>query len=213
MSRSLVIFDMDGTLTHDALDFESLRKELGLRERIPILEWLETLPTEQRFRAAAVLERHEQFAAEESTLRPGALETLDALRSRGVRCALLTRNSGRSMTRILQRLQLTFDCSMSRDHGPYKPHPESIRMILRRLSVEPAQAMMVGDYLFDIQAARAAHVDSVLLTEPGAPRPVFAQQADFVVSRLEQIVEVMDAPDRFRIARQTASHAERNIEC
>ncbi len=213
MPRSLVIFDMDGTLTHDALDFESLRKELGLQERIPILEWLETLPAERRSRAGTILERHERFAAEQSTLRPGALETLDALRSRGVRCALLTRNSGRSMRRIMQRLQLTFDCSVSRDHGPYKPHPESIRMVLRQLSVHPGEALMVGDYLFDIQAAQAADVDSVLLTEPGLPLPAFARQAGFVVSELNQIVELIDAPDRFRLNRQPADSAERNLKC
>lgn len=86
-------------------------------------------------------------------------------------------------------------------------------MVLRQLSVHPGEALMVGDYLFDIQAAQAADVDSVLLTEPGLPLPAFARQAGFVVSELNQIVELIDAPDRFRLNRQPADSAERNLKC
>ena len=38
------IFDMDGTLTVSAHDFEHMRRELGLPPDVPILEALHALP-------------------------------------------------------------------------------------------------------------------------------------------------------------------------
>lgn len=46
-------------------------------------------------------------------------------------------------------------------HGMYKhrkPHPESLRLALKKLKVKPAEAVYVGDSKTDIQAARAAKV-------------------------------------------------------
>lgn len=213
MPYNLVIFDMDGTLTHDALDFESLRLELGLTERIPILEWIDTLPQPQRRLASAALERHENMAAETSTLRAGARDMLCHLRQKNIRCALLTRNSGKSMNRIVARCGLEFDLAVSRDQPPFKPHPESIGMILRKLKAKPAETLMVGDYIFDLQAAAGAGVESVLLLDQPQAPPPFAHQATFHVSKLEHIVELIESPGRFRAPDQSACGMERSIKC
>lgn len=39
-----VIFDLDGTLVDSGLDFDSMRREMGLDPGTPILESLATLP-------------------------------------------------------------------------------------------------------------------------------------------------------------------------
>ena len=213
MPYNLVIFDMDGTLTYDALDFESLRLELGLTERIPILEWIDTLPQPRRAQASAVLERYENMAAEKSTLRPGARDMLGQLRRRNIRSALLTRNSGKSMNRIVARCELEFDMAVSRDQPPFKPHPESIGMILRKLKAKPAETLMVGDYIFDLQAAAAAGVESVLLLDEPQSPPAFAHQATFHVSKLEHIIELIESPGQFRAPPQSAGGAERSLKC
>ncbi len=213
MLYGLVIFDMDGTLTHDALDFESLHRELGLTRRTPVIEWIDTLLPQDRGPARSVLERYEHQAAATSTLRSGALETLARLRACGIRTALLTRNSGKSAHQIIARHQLVFDMVVSRDQPPAKPHPESIWMITRHFGVTPARTLMVGDYVFDLQVASAAGVESVLLVESEKSLPDFAHQATFHVSRLEHIVELVESPEKFRRPAILSARGAGSIQC
>jgi len=52
-----------------------------------------------------------------------------------------------------------FDALICGDSLPYKkphPHPFPLQHILQQFDVRPQQAMMVGDSINDIQAARAA---------------------------------------------------------
>ena len=58
----IVIFDMDGTLTLPAIDFDRLRAEIGI-ESGTILEALETMTTDERTRAYDIIEEHERVAA------------------------------------------------------------------------------------------------------------------------------------------------------
>ncbi|HTV49279.1 MAG TPA: HAD family hydrolase [Phycisphaerae bacterium] len=194
----LVIFDMDGTLTVDALDYETLRSELGVAVRHPVLEWIAALPEREQTRAWAVLHQHEAQAAEKSTLRQDAHLALDALRKRGIKIALLSRNSRKSVETILQRHALSFDDVISRDEPPVKPHPDSIRGIARRLNISLDRTLMAGDYVFDIEVAEAAQVASVLLTSPEKPRPPFAQRATYVISSLLELDRLVEEPDSFR---------------
>ncbi|NNM87698.1 MAG: HAD family hydrolase [Phycisphaerae bacterium] len=194
----LVVFDMDGTLTHDAMDFETLRVELGLTERRPILEWIAALGDAERDNATKILEQHEQRAAEMCRLRVGVVEMLEELVRRGMRTALLTRNSRSSVQRIVARHRLSFEVLVSRDEPPFKPHPESLERILRHYRVGPGEALMVGDNIFDLQVAHGAQVASVLLVDGAGPFPPFAGRADFCIGNIADIVNLLDRPARFR---------------
>jgi phosphoglycolate phosphatase-like HAD superfamily hydrolase len=48
---------------------------------------------------------------------------------------------------------------------------------------------MVGDYLYDVQAAANAGVDSVLLCQRTA-LPAFASQATYVVRTLREVLDI-----------------------
>ena len=85
---ALVIFDMDGTLTEELLDFAAIRAEIGLPEKAPILEHLATLPASERVRAEEILHRHEMVAAAKCRPQEGAAEVLAELKGRGVATAL-----------------------------------------------------------------------------------------------------------------------------
>src|SRR4029078_11334709 len=102
-------------------------------------------------------------AAETCTLYAGAHDVLAALRSEGIKTALLTRNSLRSTTRILARHSLTLDHIATREDRPHKPNRYPILNIVRHFGVLREQTLMVGDYLYDLQAARRAWVRSVLI--------------------------------------------------
>lgn len=197
MKYELIVFDMDGTLTFDALDFDTLRKELGLQVRHPILECIDTLGPNERQQAWETLHRHEAVAAEKCQLRPGAEQVLERLRRRGLKTALLSRNSQRSVETVLRRYPIFFDHIASRDQAPIKPAGESLLRICRALRISAEKTLMVGDYVFDLQVATNAGTHSVLLVEPESTLPYFAQQATYLIRKLEDIGLLVAAPEEF----------------
>jgi HAD superfamily hydrolase (TIGR01509 family) len=184
-----VVFDLDGTLVVQELDFEAIRREIGLPPRAPVLEALEGLPGPEQGRARAILDRHELAAAATAVLQPGVHAFLDWLTVRGMRRGLLSRNSRTAVRLVLERCGLHFDPVLARDDAPYKPSPEGLWQICRAWQLAPAEVLMVGDYLYDIQAGRNAGVRTVLLTY-GRTWP-FADQADLAVAGLEALPVVL----------------------
>jgi phosphoglycolate phosphatase-like HAD superfamily hydrolase len=91
---------------------------------------------------------------------------------------------------VLDRLGLTFDVAVAREDGPAKPDPESIRAICRRLGADPARAVCVGDWLFDVQAANAAGAVSVLVAR--GRRLDWADQADIVIDTLDELEPILE---------------------
>lgn len=155
-----VLFDMDGTLTEPLLDFPKIKAEMGIGDR-PILEAMAGMNPGERERAKVVLDRHEEEAARRSTLNPGCRELLDWLDGRGVGKALITRNSRRSVETVLARHKLGIDVLVAREDAAPKPDPEPLRLACARLGVAAADALMVGDGQYDVEAGRAAGIRTV----------------------------------------------------
>jgi HAD superfamily hydrolase (TIGR01509 family) len=191
--RQGVIFDMDGTLTRPYFDFDRIRQEIGLTSepRMPILEAVAAMSAAEAARARAILERYEHEAATASELHDGALEVIAAIRSRGWPVGLLTRNSRVSTDRVIARHALRLDCVHTREDGPVKPSPDAILAMCRRWNVPASQTWMVGDYLFDIQAGRAAGARTVLMIGQ-APLPEYAAQADHVIRALPELLALIE---------------------
>ncbi len=198
-SKTAVIFDMDGTLTHDQFDFDAIRREIGLPDgpaRRPILESLEHMTDADRARAEAILHRHETRNARTSALQPGARETVNELRQRGYKVALMTRNSRDSVETFLSRHAMAFDHVRTREDGVIKPDPTPVREVCATLGRSPIDAWVIGDYHFDLLCGRDAGATTVLLwvgdrTEPPVPRPAWAAEADYVISRLPDLLTCM----------------------
>lgn len=188
-SKRAVVFDLDGTLTEPYLDFDLIRREIGGVEG-PILEALEGLSPEERRRAEAILERHEDEAATRSRLNPQAAEVVTALRRRGIRTAVLTRNSRKSLQTVLAKHNLTVDAVRTREDGANKPSPEPVIDLCRRLEVPPACTLVVGDYLFDLQAANAAGAVSVLLRNDH--NGDFEGHAHHTIRELGEVLRLVD---------------------
>jgi HAD superfamily hydrolase (TIGR01549 family) len=184
-----VIFDMDGTLTRPFLDFPKIRKAIGIAE--PLLENMLALPAGPlRERAFAILGRFEEEAAEASELNDGTREVLDFLSGRGVPAALVTRNSRRSTDRVLSKHALSFQVVVTREDAPAKPRPEPLWLICERLGVEPPQALMVGDFKFDIAAGRNAGTRTALLTNGKAPSYLKEISPDHLLDRLADLLRL-----------------------
>lgn len=184
-----VVFDMDGTLTVSPLDFEAIRAECGIPEGHPVLEWLEGAPEPQRRQATQVLLRHEREAAEDCRLTNGAKEVIEELARRGVKTALLTRNSAESVETVLRRFGLRFDCWISREGAEPKPSPEPVLRIAEQFRLPAEQLLVVGDYVFDVEAGRAAGaLTAFVKTAKPVPPPA---GADLVIEDLRELLEVL----------------------
>ena len=181
MRIKAVIFDMDGTLVVSDLDFDAIRAEAGVPEGVPILEYMEGAPEAMRPRVAEILHGHEARAADSCRLRDGAKELLDDLRARGTKVGLLTRNSRASVEKVVERFGLQFDHCITREDAEPKPSPQSILMMAEVFGVRPEETLMVGDYLFDVQAGRAAGARTAFLKRDGGIDP---PPADIVIEDL-----------------------------
>lgn len=186
MTIRAVIFDMDGTLTRPFLDFPAIRKAIGIAE--PLLENMLALPAgPERERAFSILEKFEEEAADASELNDGAAEVLRFLETRRIPSGLVTRNSRRSTDRVLRKHSLSFEIVVTREDAPAKPRPEPLWLICEKLGVTPPQALMVGDFKFDIVAGRNAGTRTALLTNGKTPSYLREVPPDHVFERLGEL--------------------------
>jgi phosphoglycolate phosphatase-like HAD superfamily hydrolase len=120
-------------------------------------------------------------------VHPGVPEFLAWLEARSIRRAVLTRNSRQSAATILRRCGLSFDPVVAREDGPPKPQPHGIWQICQAWQVAPAEVLMIGDYLFDVEAGRSAGTRTALVTH-GRDWP-FAHLADLIFPNFRELPE------------------------
>jgi HAD superfamily hydrolase (TIGR01509 family) len=183
-----IIFDLDGTLVDSGLDFELMRRQMRLPSGVPLLETIDELSPADRQRCNEILHRHELAGAARAELMPGVETFLDRLAERGLRRAVVTRNSRTLTLPLLQRLGLDFDPVLSRDDGPVKPDPASIWEICRVWGTLANRVVVMGDYRFDLELARRAGAKSVfyLGARSREPLPDWAGMADFVLASFSE---------------------------
>ena len=184
-----MIFDMDGTLTRPALDFDRIRAEIGITCGT-ILEALESMSPDERARAMAIIEAHERIAARDSELQDDVRDVLEFLRRRDVRTAIATRNSRQSVKTVLAKHHIEVDHVHCREDGVVKPSPQPILSVCKYLDVAPAASWVVGDYLYDIQSGNSAGAITVLLSTDDIA-PEYAGQADRVIRRMGELVTIL----------------------
>ena len=189
MALELVIFDLDGTLIEPALDFDAIKREIGLPADQPILEAMEGLDEAARGGANRILDRHEEEAAARSRLMPGARALLGWLRRRGVRIAVLTRNSRTSVRRAARRHGLRFDAIVAREDKRPKPSPDGVRHLMAACGAGPDETVVVGDYRFDVEAGAAAGCRTVALV--ASPAPPWAARATWRAGALAEVQAIL----------------------
>lgn len=188
--RAAVIFDLDGTLTKPYLDFDAIRRELGIASG-PILEAIAKMDAAARRDAEVILLRHEWKAAKNATLYERAVETVAECRARGYGAAILTRNARAVVDYILAEHEFVVDAIRTREDGAIKPSAEPVLSICRELEADPAYSWMVGDYLFDILSGKAAGTRTILMIGDQA-LPEYASQASYIIRRLPELLTIVD---------------------
>lgn len=177
---SLLIFDLDGTLadTKDdiAMAVNLTLKDFGLPEkdsetiygyvgdgvRRLLQRAFEGQPPGLYEQALKVFRGHYLAHLLDTTrFYPGVLDVLDHFR--GKKKAIATNKPFEYTEKIIEGLGVKdrFDLILGGDSTLHlKPHPAIIQEVLRRLGVKADQALMVGDGVNDILAAREARVRS-----------------------------------------------------
>ena len=168
------VFDLDGTLTLAQHDFPAIRRELGVPADADILTYMATLPAADYTAMKAQLDAIELRLAAEVEPAPGAVELVRQLREQGRRLGILTRNLQVVARSTLSCLGI-LDCFaaedvLGREDAAPKPSPDGIHQLLDRWQLSPDEAVMVGDFRFDLEAGRAAGSRTCLIL-PDNPWP------------------------------------------
>jgi hydrogenase expression/formation protein HypE len=189
----LVLFDFDGTLTRPgALDFKIIRKMLGCPDRMPVLEFIRGIPDAvKRRRARAALDRFESRGAAASRPNDGAESLVHWLKGQGLAVAIITRNSRPAVDRALQNFSGLgsddFDLILTRDDPvPPKPAGDGVLYAAGLLGVDVREVLVVGDFLLDMQAGRAAGALTVLLDPQDDPQ-LAAVPCDYRIRQLDAL--------------------------
>lgn len=191
-----VLFDFDGTLTKPGqLDFAVIKEQVGCPTDRPVLEYIQGLPEAEQKEAFEKLERFELEAAERAEPNDSASEVVKFLRSRALRVGVLSRNGQKSILRSLANFAdlnpENFDVIISRDEpvAP-KPDPEGVLEAARRMDVSPEELIVVGDYVFDVQAGRRAGAVTALLRTTQA-EDYIEPESDFTISSLSEVSSLL----------------------
>jgi HAD superfamily hydrolase (TIGR01509 family) len=140
---------------------------LGIGSKLPILEAIAEMPAEQAREKTQLLDEMERETASRSTAMPGAVELLEALHRRGTRLGILTRNSHANAVTTLAACGFAHyfadDDILHRESCAPKPEPDGVELLLRQWNSERQDTVMVGDYLFDLQAGNNAGTATIYI--------------------------------------------------
>lgn len=184
------IFDLDGTLTQPVHDFEHIRQQLGFAPGEDILATIARQPDAVRPVLQLRLDELELYYASKAKAADGAVRLLQVLAENDCHLGILTRNKKEIAISSLQAIGAAEFFSendvIGRDQAAAKPNPQGINILLDQWQALACDALMLGDFRYDLEVGRAAgvatiHVDS----RQGQEWP---ELTDLKVSSLDQLL-------------------------
>jgi phosphoglycolate phosphatase len=132
----------------------------------------------------------------EASVYPGMRETLAALKARGGRLIVCTSKPVAYAPQILERLELLgfFDAVYGAElDGRFDDKAELMAHLIAREGVSPAHALMIGDRMFDIRAAKANGLRSLGVTWGyGSCKELEEAGADLICERVPELHATID---------------------
>jgi phosphoglycolate phosphatase len=187
----LILIDLDGTLVDSVPDLafcvdammERLDRpthgEAKVRDwvgngverltRRALIGQLNGEPSDEDFEQAypIFLELYDRHNGEQSGLYPGVREGLDYLKTTGIRLGCVTNKAEQFTVPLLKALGVydDFEIVISGDTLPKKkPDPMPLLHAATHFGIDPANALMLGDSVSDVKAARAAGFQIVCMS-------------------------------------------------
>ena len=145
--------------------------------------------------AVEVFRRHYRVSnGRQAVVYPGVIEGLRAMQALGLRLACVTNKAGAFTGPLLAAtgLERWFEFTVSGDTlARAKPDPLPLLHICRHFGIAPHEALMIGDSLNDVHAARAAGCPVVCVPYGYAVR---AEDCDAIVPSLEAAARLLVRP-------------------
>ena len=215
-----LVFDLDGTVVDFNLDYEAVRAEVMLfltKQGLPssILSLNESMfkmlkkveicmrnngkgereIARVREAVLSLADRYKLEAAHTTSLLPGVIETLKALREMRLKTALFTINGEKSTGYILRRFRLKsfFDVIITRESvSAVKPERAHLEAALRALNVKAEEAMVVGDGVGDMRCAQGLDVIAVgVTTGVSSPEELTRAGATYLISSFTDLLTLV----------------------
>jgi len=213
MTKPTIIFDLDGTLIDTAPDILGTLDDILTREQIPLLPRQEALnfigigsramleraltvaghdtrPERIESLFSDFLDHYGTRLTEESRPYPGMIEALNALGQAGYRLAICTNKMEHHSLDLIERLGLTahFKAICGRNTFAFcKPDGRHITATIERAGGDPTHAIMIGDTITDINAARNAGIPSIGVRFGYSERPIDELKPDRIISHFDEL--------------------------
>lgn len=181
-----VIFDLDGTLVDSRLDFSRIRRQLDCPDGVGVLEHVEALHGDDRAQALEAVLAFEREGAEAATWMPGAQEYLAWLCDQSQPVAILTRNAREVAALTVERLAIPVPLVLAREDCAPKPAPDGLLQIAASWQLPPQACVYIGDFIYDLQAARNAGMVACYYDPTGSAE--FAQHSDWHIRHFRQLI-------------------------
>jgi len=208
-SLRAVLFDLDGTLLDsermDLLAMSRLfREDIGLNMDeseiatymgVASRDVLEGLAPDRVDELLPVWLSYQDELRGEIHLFPGIPEALEGLSKSGLRLGVVTGENRLELSGNRRHVDLDdlIEVWICADDAPFaKPHPAPVRLALDALRCLPAQAVMIGDTRFDMEAGRnAGTLLGVALWGVRDPAPLLDYQPEFVFENPQQMRDLL----------------------
>ncbi len=217
-SALTVLFDLDGTLADTALDLTATMNEVLVRhgrDRVPHERVREMVGggarkiMERGFEATGepasealldqlfveFLDYYGDHLADHTKVFDGLVPVLEKLTADGAKLGVVTNKVEHLSLRVLDLLDLSpfFPVLIGGDTLPVKkPDPDPLFEAVRRLGGDPRHAIMVGDSLFDIDAAKNAGMPSIAVSFGYTDVPPAQMGADRLIDHYDEFLAAMD---------------------
>jgi len=193
LQRKYWIFDLDGTLTVAVHDFNAIRNELGIPAGQPILKTIESLPENESLALQQKLQEIEENLARNARPAKGVKNLLEALHRKNYHVGILTLNSRENAWLTLESIGLADYFNEDSVFGRWcvepKPSPKGILRLLNHWEVAANDALIVGDYLYDLQVGRAAEIATVHVDPKG--KFSWPELADIQANSLDELADLL----------------------
>jgi putative hydrolase of the HAD superfamily len=145
--------------------------------------------------AGHAVDRQYEATIEAAELRADCLDSLRALRDRGLHVQIVSNIDDEQLEGLIRRLGLesAIDaCTSSESAQSCKPDPGIYECALEKARCTAAQVLFVGDSpAHDVTGPQAMGMSTVLLVADARPGPEGCSP-DFVIERLGQVVEIVE---------------------
>jgi len=211
MTGATIVFDLDGTLVdtapdlanalndvlarrgHETVTLETIQHAVGHGARVMIEEALRRAGVTDDIdrMLAEFLVHYEANITAESRPFPGAVAALDILAEAGARLAVCTNKRAYLSQKLLAELGLQsyFQALAGRDtFAVSKPDPGHLTQVIAAAGGDPGRAVMIGDSVTDLLAAKGAGVPSILVRFGYAARSLGGIAPDASIDHFDELV-------------------------